>query len=156
WVIEQGTSNQRFLRQMAINALRNRPPLGLVRDFVVSSSGPHPNMLNLKIHGTAPNVDVARIIAVGNRIHETNTLSRFRTAAEMNILQNDEAAAWSDAYSYIQLLRMRANQAQGPEGKPLENLIDPGQLNELDRRILKEAFRQARKLQTRIAIDYQL
>ncbi|MFA7095974.1 MAG: DUF294 nucleotidyltransferase-like domain-containing protein [Gammaproteobacteria bacterium] len=156
WVIEQGTSNQRFLRQMAINALRNRPPLGLVRDFVVSSSGPHPNMLNLKIHGTAPFVDGARIIALGNRIHETNTLSRFRTAAEMNILQNDEAAAWSDAYSYIQLLRMRANQAQGPEGKPLENLIDPGQLNELDRRILKEAFRQARKLQTRIAIDYQL
>ena len=29
-------------------------------------------------------------------------------------------------------------------------------LNDLDRRILKEAFRQARKLQTRLALDYHL
>jgi CBS domain-containing protein len=29
-------------------------------------------------------------------------------------------------------------------------------LNELDQRILKEAFRQARKLQKRLALDYQL
>jgi CBS domain-containing protein len=32
----------------------------------------------------------------------------------------------------------------------------PDDLNELDRRILKEAFRQARKLQSRLAMDYQL
>jgi CBS domain-containing protein len=29
-------------------------------------------------------------------------------------------------------------------------------LSQLDRRILKEALRQARKLQARIALDYQL
>ena len=29
-------------------------------------------------------------------------------------------------------------------------------LNELDRRILKEAFRQARKLQLRLKLDYQI
>jgi CBS domain-containing protein len=29
-------------------------------------------------------------------------------------------------------------------------------LNELDRLTLKEAFRQARKLQSRLALDYQL
>ena len=38
----------------------------------------------------------------------------------------------------------------------LNNLIDPALLNELDRRILKEAFRQARKVQTRLALNYQL
>jgi CBS domain-containing protein len=29
-------------------------------------------------------------------------------------------------------------------------------LNEIERRILKEAFRQARKLQARLKLDYQL
>jgi CBS domain-containing protein len=38
----------------------------------------------------------------------------------------------------------------------LDNLIDPAALNELDRRILKESFRQARKVQAKLALDYQL
>jgi CBS domain-containing protein len=42
----------------------------------------------------------------------------------------------------------------GPEAQA--NLINPDALNELDRRILKEAFRQARKLQNRLSLDYQL
>ncbi|MBK8065595.1 MAG: hypothetical protein IPK29_17435, partial [Betaproteobacteria bacterium] len=37
-----------------------------------------------------------------------------------------------------------------------ENRIDPGSLNELDRRILKEAFRQAVKLQERMKLDYRV
>ena len=36
------------------------------------------------------------------------------------------------------------------------NRIDPGRLNELDRRTLKEAFRILRELQSRLAMDYQL
>ena len=36
------------------------------------------------------------------------------------------------------------------------NRIDPDRLNALDRRILKEAFRQARNVQTRLQLDFQL
>jgi CBS domain-containing protein len=36
------------------------------------------------------------------------------------------------------------------------NRIDPDKLNKLDRRSLKEAFRIARDLQSRLAMDYQL
>ena len=34
--------------------------------------------------------------------------------------------------------------------------VDPDKLNELDRRILKESFRQARKIQSRLKLDYQV
>ena len=37
-----------------------------------------------------------------------------------------------------------------------DNLINPDSLNELNRRILKESFRQARKIQTRLKLDYQV
>ena len=37
-----------------------------------------------------------------------------------------------------------------------DNLIEPDKLNELDRRILKESFRQARKIQSRLKLDYQV
>ncbi|WP_274520298.1 putative nucleotidyltransferase substrate binding domain-containing protein, partial [Ectothiorhodospira sp. 9100] len=34
--------------------------------------------------------------------------------------------------------------------------VNPERLDELEQRILKEAFRQVRKLQSRLALDYQL
>ena len=80
----------------------------------------------------------------------------MRGVAAEGRLREDEAGAWCDAYAFIQLLRMRHHQAQERVGLPLDNHVDPDTLNELDRRILREAFRQARKLQARIALDYGL
>jgi len=156
WVAERVAENSTFLRLMAENALRNRPPLGLVRDFVVASGGEHPHTIDLKVNGATPFVDGARLLALAHRIPETNTIARFRAAAERGVLRKEEADAWCDAYAYIQLLRMRGHQSQAGQGLALDNHIDPDRLNELDRRILKEAFRQARKLQTRLALDHQL
>jgi CBS domain-containing protein len=156
WVAERVAVNTTFLRQMAENALRNRPPLGLVRDFVVASGGEHPDTIDLKLNGTMPYVDGARLIALANRLAETSTLGRFRAAVKAGALREKEADAWCDAYAFIQLLRMRAHQLQANQGMALDNHVNPDNLNDLDRRILKETFRQARKLQTRLALDYQL
>lgn len=156
WVLARVAENTTFLRQMAENALRNRPPLGLVRDFVVASGGEHPHTIDLKLNGATPFVDGARLLALAHGIAETGTLARIRAAAQRGVLREEEAGAWCDAYAFIQLLRMRAHQGQQSQGHPLDNHVDPDRLNDLDRRILKEAFRQARKLQTRLTLDYQL
>ena len=156
WVSEQAAGNPRFLRQMAGNALRNEPPLGLVRDFVLESGGEHDRELNLKLRGITPFVDGARLLALAHRIDETSTYARMRAVARAGVLPETEAEAWCDALSFIQMLRMRNHQRQERHGEALDNFVDPDELNELDRRILKEAFRQARKLQTRVRLDYQL
>jgi len=156
WLARRVPNNQRFLRQMAENSLRNYPPLGLVRDFQLESDGAHEHMLDLKLRGATPFVDGARLIALAHGIAESNTLARLRAAARAGVLKEAEAEAWCDSYAFVQLLRMRTHQAQSRAGLALDNFIDPDSLNDLDRRILKESFRQARKLQTRIRLDYQL
>jgi CBS domain-containing protein len=156
WLTERVADNPRFLHQMAANALRNRPPLGLVRDFIVSDNATHPNTIDLKIHGLTPFVDGARILALANRITETSTLARINALAKDHHVPHAEAEAWNHAYAYIQLLRMREHREQESHGEEPSNRVNPDSLNELDRRILKEAFRQARKLQSRISLDYQL
>ena len=156
WVAERAAGNPRFLRQMTANALRNEPPLGLVREFVVESGGEHEDELNLKLRGITPFVDGARLLALAHGAQETNTYARLRAVARAGAIKESEAEAWCDALAFIQLLRMRNHQRQERSGEQLENFIDPDSLNELDRRILKEAFRQARKLQTRLKLDYQL
>ena len=101
-------------------------------------------------------MDSARIIALAHRIGETNTEERLKAAAEQKVLRQADVDAWLEAYHYIQLLRMRSHRAQAKQGKELSNRLDPDSLNELDRRILKEAFRQGRKLQNKLALEYQL
>jgi CBS domain-containing protein len=141
---------------MASNALRNRPPLGLVREFVLSGDETHPHTIDLKLNGTTPFVDAARIFALATASPYTGTAKRLRDAAHTLHLPDPELADWNRAFHFLQLLRLRHQHDQQRTGVPPDNHVDPDTLNPLDRRILKEALRQARKLQARLAMDYKL
>ncbi|HEX7454577.1 MAG TPA: DUF294 nucleotidyltransferase-like domain-containing protein [Gallionella sp.] len=155
WLAGVASDNTRFLHQMAENAMSIRPPLGVVRDFVVGRE----HKLDLKLNGITPFVDAARIFSLAAGVTHTSTLQRLRASAAKLKIHPSEVEAWIDAFLFIQVLRMRHHDdalAQGPGGDEPDNLIDPESLHELDRRILKEAFRQARKLQARLALEYHL
>jgi CBS domain-containing protein len=155
WLVRVANENSRFLHQMAQNALCIRPPLGVVRDFVVGKE----HTLDLKLNGITPFVDAARIFSLAAGVTHTSTIQRLRGSAAKLKIHSAEVEAWIDAFLFIQVLRMRHHdegQEQGLSDEELDNLIDPEMLHELDRRILKEAFRQARKLQARLTLEYHL
>ncbi|MDD3884342.1 MAG: DUF294 nucleotidyltransferase-like domain-containing protein [Gallionella sp.] len=157
WLAKLARGNVRFLHQMAANALRNRPPLGMVRDFVLNDA----KRLDLKINGLTPFVDAARIFSLASGTTQTSTLQRLRQGAVALKVPGTDVEAWIKAFLFIQMLRLRHHYEEiarlgEAAGDQLDNLIDPAHLNELDRRILKEAFRQARKVQSKLALDYQL
>ena len=157
WLSKIASENSRFQRQMAENAMRIRPPLGVMRDFVLGKE----NMLDLKLNGITPFVDAARIFSLATGVTNTSTIQRLRHSAIALHIPATEVDGWINAFLYIQMLRLRHHyevsvQQRDVDTKALNNLIDPAMLNELDRRILKEAFRQARKVQSRLALSYQL
>jgi CBS domain-containing protein len=155
WLTGAASNNTRFLHQMAENAMRIHPPLGVVRDFVVGRE----HTLDLKLNGITPFVDAARIFGLAAGVTHTSTLQRLRASAATFNIHPAEAEAWIDAFLFIQVLRMRHHDAarvQGSGDAVPDSRINPKQLHELDRRILKEAFRQARKLQARLALEYHL
>ncbi len=156
WLNRAAQKNPRFLHQMAGNALRNRPPLGVVRDFVLSDDNAHPNTIDLKLNGATPFVDAARIFALAAGSPQTNTAKRLREAAHALHIPDTELADWNRAFHFLQLLRLRHQHGQQRTGVPPDNHLNPDTLNPLDRRILKEALRQARKVQARLAMDYKL
>ena len=156
WLLAKTTANPRFLHQMAANALRNRPPLGLVRDFVVDGEGDLANTLDLKLNGTTPFVDAARVLALATGVAATGTAARLRGAGPKLNLPESEIEAWLSAFFFIQMLRLHGQHEEMQAGKTMDNRINPDELNDLDRRILKESFRQARKVQARLALDYKV
>jgi CBS domain-containing protein len=156
WLAAYAPDRATLLLLMAQNALGNQPPLGLVREFVLASGGEHPGTLDLKVNGVQPFVEAARVYALASGVAGTNTLERLGEAARARNLPPAETEAWREAFRFIQLLRLRLNDAQRVRGEPLHNHLDPDSLNELERRILREAMRQARKLQARLGRDFPL
>ena len=154
-LIRIASDNNRFLHQMAENAMSIRPPLGVMRDFVVGKE----HTLDLKLNGIIPFVDAARIFSLAAGVTHTSTIQRLRASAAKLKIHPSEVEAWIDAFLFIQVLRLRHHdeeKSQGLSDDALDNRINPERLHELDRRILKEAFRQARKLQARLALEYHL
>ena len=155
-LLEDIRGNTLFQRMMAANALRHRPPVGRIRDFVVSRQDDGTSTLDLKVQGLTPFVDGARLLALSNGIGACNTLERLQQLVEKKVIDEKDGAAYEEAYHFIQQTRMQRHQAQAREGLPYSNQLDPETLNVLDRRILRESFRQAQRLQGSLAVRYQL
>jgi CBS domain-containing protein len=153
WMLALTRTRQNFLRLMAENALQAKPPLGWIRDFTTGDE----NTLNLKLYGVRPFVDAARVYALGRGLPQTNTAERLRAAGGAGALAPGEAESTSAAFFFIQQVRLR-HQARfgGSLATEKANRVDPSSLHELDRRTLREAFRLARDLQSRLAMDYHL
>lgn len=142
-----------FLRQMTANAALTRPPLGLFGDIVGGEGG----TIDLKRQAARIFVDCARILALAAGVGAVSTIERLRATGPRIRMSDDDVATAIDAFQFVQMLRLRAQDSlERGTGAAEPNRIDPETLNSLDRRILREALRQARKLQNRVALDYQI
>jgi CBS domain-containing protein len=157
WLNGITPENRLFQRMLVANALQAEPPLGWIRTFR-TDEGEHAGTIDLKSHGTRIFVDAARAYALAFGISETNTSQRLRLAGRHLNLDEREVSSTVDAYHFLQMLRLRAQRGaleavrsdadkSGESPRAAPNRIDPYALNELDQRMLREAFRQARALQ---------
>lgn len=146
-----------FQRLLAENALQNKPALGgIFRDFAVSKRGASKDTLDLKTQGLTPFVDGIRVLALSNGITEVNTLKRIRSLVNKRLIDRLDGDAYAEAYHFVQLIRMQQHQQQARNQLRYSNRIYPDELNHLDKRILRESFRQAQRLQASLSFRYKL
>jgi CBS domain-containing protein len=151
WLLPAARRRPLFLTLMAQNALACTPPLGRIRDFVLDRD----RTLDLKAHGSRIFVDAARVLALDHGIPHTSTAERLRAAAELGALDRDRVQAAVEGVHLVHLLRLR-NQFRGGAPPGGANRLDPRRLAPLERIMLKEALREARRLQERLALDHRL
>jgi CBS domain-containing protein len=129
-VLERTKANRAFCRALAEGALQARPPLGLLAGFSADE-------LDLKLLGARPFTDAARVLALAAGSAETGTAPRLRAAGESGAIE---------AFHYVQTLRLRGR----------GNRVRIDALSDIDRRVLKAAFRQGTLLQQRLRLDFGL
>jgi len=155
-VADKARANPRFCRQLAEEVLRSPAALGWLGGIEAQSID-GVAMLDLKLHGTAVFVAVARLRSLAEGITEVNTRRRLEAIARIRGVPAHHAQAWVSAFEFLQMLRLRT-QLQGPDPATPHagpNHIRLDALNDIDERILKETLRLVRRLQQDVELDYR-
>jgi CBS domain-containing protein len=144
-----------FLGYIANLAIKNMPPIGFLKTFVVEKSGEHKDKLNMKIKGLAPLVDIVRLFALEKGIKETSTIERINALRDKHTIVKEYADELIHAFEFIMLLRIQHQLDQLKEGQDINNFINPYNLSNLEKRIAKETFQLVSKIQDLIIERYK-
>ncbi|MCE8472317.1 DUF294 nucleotidyltransferase-like domain-containing protein, partial [Rhodovulum sulfidophilum] len=93
--------NSIFVAHMVSNSLKHTPPLGLLRGFALIRSGEHKDMVDLKLSGVVPVVDLGRVYALRGELMAVNTRERLEAAREAGVISKAGAHDLIDAYDFI-------------------------------------------------------
>lgn len=147
WLVDALKDQRRFFMNLSAEALKRAPPLGLFRDFVVENKDGMPGTIDLKLSGVTLFVDAARVLGLRAGCKDSGTGLRLRQAAQAMRINASEAEAWVAAFHFLQMLRLRNQYELGQKGEKPHNRIDPYRLNDMDRKMLIESLKQAKRLQ---------
>ncbi len=142
-----------FLNFLALNAIKNPPPLSFFRQFLVEHDGAHKDLFDIKSRAMMPLVDAARLLVISYKIKGHNsTILRFEKLIEIEPQNKDLYSACIDAFKI--LLRFRT--MQGLKHHDSGRFIDLKSLNKSDRLKLKGCFGPIRDIQELIKVRFTL
>ncbi|MDD2742390.1 MAG: DUF294 nucleotidyltransferase-like domain-containing protein [Rhodocyclaceae bacterium] len=148
------TDTPAFLHLMAANAIQAEVPLSFLGE--VSDGGKSGDGIDLKKYGSRIFVDAARIFALAHGARSVNTTERLREAGAASGLTTDELLAVNAAFAHILRLRLEHQLNEIAEGGEVGHGIRMAVLHDLDKAILRESLKQARRLQQRLKLNYAL
>ena len=149
-VVRWAAGNRRFLGRLAAAALRRRAPLGFLRHL----RGERRDRIDLKAHGTAPIVDLARLLALEAGSGEVATVARLRAAAERGTA-GTATADLAAAFEYLQQVRLRHQADRLAAGTAPDDVVALAELSALQRRWLKDTVHLLHTCQESVRINFR-
>lgn len=147
-------SERGFLGRLRRADSQRRPPVGFLRQFAVERDGTYLDSLNLEEVALEPVVRAARLMALDQRLRQTNTLERLGAVARLGLLKERMSEDLYEAYSFISMLRIARHLEENHNGHDSGAFLDPASLNRVQRKMLKESFQVIAQLQDFITQRY--
>jgi CBS domain-containing protein len=129
-----------FLGLLSHMAAKSKPPIGILKTFVVEKSGEHKDMLNLKDKGITPLVDMIRLFALEEGVCETSTMERIDALRDRHAVVRQYADDLMHVFEFVMHLRVQHHYTQAKAGRIPNDFINPSSLVKLERNTLKEVF----------------
>lgn len=144
-----------FLGSLALVMLKNSPPIRFFKNFVVEKSGVHKDQFDLVGKGLTPLVDMIRFFALEKGVTETSTLERIQNLKNRHPMVKEWADELEYGFEFIMGLTLNHAFELKEKGKDFHPFINPDQLNNLEKKTLREAFGLIANLQIQLLEKYQ-
>jgi CBS domain-containing protein len=149
---EAAAGRRGLLRLMLRLALANKPAVCRLRDFVLERSGEHRGRLDIKHGGLLPVTSIARYASLAaGAIPAASTPDRLRAADAAGTLDGACARSLGGAFELFQSLRLEHHVDQIQQGIEPDDYLDPKALEPARRRRLRDALREVRAVQKKLA-----
>ncbi len=155
-IFTKAKNNSLFIVFMVSNALSHTPPLGFFRNSVLNFGGESSEAVDLKIRGTVPIIDIARIHALRGGVTETNTHDRLLRAHTAGVLSERGMRDLLDALEFLSMVRLKHQSQAIRRGQRPDNQVSPAELSRIERKHLRDAFLIVQRMQASLASTYQI
>jgi CBS domain-containing protein len=147
WLFNLIEERPMFLGILAAPIVSIPIPLGFFKGFVVEKNGKYKNTINIKTFGLLPLTTCIKLLALKERIEETNTLARITALHREGILSASQAELAEYAFETFLALKIKTNLVEKEQGREMSNRVDPDGLSIKEKQLLKEAFLTVANLQ---------
>lgn len=145
--------NKKFFAYLASDALKNPPPLGFFRQFLLENDGEHKDSFDIKSRALEPLIEGARLLALSQNLLEvTNTYQRFKRLAELEPQNTEVYDECAEAFNTLMRFRTEEGLNNDSDGK----YINLNELSKSDKVKLKNCFQPINDLQDLIKNRFSL
>lgn len=151
--IDKTTS--KFFYSLASNTLHYEPPLTFFNSIRTFNKD-EKKVFNLK-QSMTPIVDMVRMLALRNKIMETNTGKRMAMLYSEKHINQKQYEELHHAYYYLMGVRLK-NQSRNilNEFRTPTNLLEPSKLTNVEQSTLKEIFKFIKDLQSTVKMEFNM
>lgn len=136
-VLQSIAKNKKFFAYLATDALKNPPPLGFFRQFLVENNGEHKDAFDIKSRALEPLTDAARLLVLNKNILEiTGTYARYKKLSELEPQNAEIYDECAEAFTTLTRFRTQEGLQSNSDGRYL-NL---NELSKSDKVKLKNCF----------------
>jgi len=129
-----------FFANFAKPLLMFETPLSFLSHFVTEKSG-HKGELDLKKGALFPLVHGIRALALEKGVQATNTVERIKALNNQGVINRELAGELIESFNFLLTLRVNFQLEKLDRDESLDNYINPGELNRLDRDLLRDVLK---------------
>jgi len=144
-----------FKSILAFITINHKPPLGFFHQFVVNRGGEHKNEFDLKLHGTGPIANAARLWCLDAGITETNTIDRLTALQQAGYGDAKLLTDLTESMEFLTALRLEHQLQLAQSDRRISNYVNPEKLSQLQRTLLKEAFEAIARAQDLVKSTFE-
>ncbi|WP_328585763.1 putative nucleotidyltransferase substrate binding domain-containing protein [Photobacterium aquimaris] len=161
---QQLANNVRLISALARNALVQKPPLSIFRNWVLVKEGENANTLDIKTAALSIIVNLIRVQYLqlvsrlfsnnGSVIYKTNTEERLQLLLTHKVINEVTFKDLLGAFQFITQIRYSHQLQALQQGKIPNNHINPNAFNSFERTHLRETFKLISRYQEIIRMKY--